>query len=218
MKKQKSFWEKMNNIKPNSSIKLTAKDRADEWWKYEDIIGQKKKEHLNFWFLILGLIFGIVGSYVSTQIYDFSKNILLMKSGFKAYFLFNIFIWLIFGITITIFVIKIKSNNNEVKELKKMQKRWSTARSLNIGKGYSPEYLEKFNEKINIQIKTEILKKIKNKKFSLWNFSKKTNLTIEHIKRYLKELKNESIIKVGGVLFWKNYSINQQLKTNKPKK
>ncbi|MFA7708351.1 MAG: hypothetical protein WCX73_05360 [Candidatus Pacearchaeota archaeon] len=157
--KEKSFSDNLKEAKPNSTIKLTATDRANNWWNYEKIINQNNEERLNFLFLFLGLIFGIVGSYISTQIYDFSKGVLLEKISYNSYLFFNIVIWLIFGIILSIFIIKILNVNQKTKELKKLQQQWSTCESIKIGEIYTPEFLEKFNLEMKGRLKKEGLTK-----------------------------------------------------------
>jgi len=208
-KKKTSFSEKLNKAKPNSVIEVTPEDRARQWWGNEKEINNKKKESNEFLFLFLGLIFGTVGSYISAQIYDFSKLILFEKYGFQSYFLFNIFIWFVFGIILTIFILKIRGNNKSIGLLREDQERWSKTKQLHIGTIMSPEFMENFNEEVNNKIKNSILEEIKEGSFSTLGFLRKTNIPLSIINSKLNELIREQKIRKKGFAFWKKYRLNQ---------
>jgi hypothetical protein len=149
-----------------------------------------------------------VGSYISTQIYDFSRNILLIKYSFGSYFLFNLLIWLIFGIILSIFVVNVSLNNKEIKELKKSQEKWATTKAINFGRGISPEELEDLNSKMNKLIQDEIIKQMNQKSFTIGQMVRRTNLSREIIKRNLFTLYAAGKIKPKRILFVVKWKLN----------
>lgn len=185
-KKEERFIDKLKNAEPNSIISLSASDRARQWQADEDNINLKRKNHWNFNYLVIGLIFGVVGSYISTQIeYFFGDNLI-----------FNLMMWSIFIICLTFFVLMIFKNKKEIRELKQLQEKWHKTKEIKIGTIMSPEYLEKFNEEINEQIKKEILEEIKDNKFRISTYCRKTNLPKSIVKRNLNDLTVEK--RIGG--------------------
>lgn len=149
--KKELFSKKIEKLNEKGGfVQLDDKDRKEFIDAMNEYINKESEKMENFFWVIVGLFFGILGNFIVNLFYDWIKS-----KGSLIFGLLSIFVILSFVVLLLIFFFKMKEYKESIDSGFKAIKIWQNAKSIEVGppmKAYdNEEWKELQNQNKNIK-------------------------------------------------------------------
>ena len=128
-KNVKNIFERMDALKGKpGTIKMNDSDRDFFIGLEEKVIDKTSEKRENHIWLVIGLMFGLLGTFTVTLFYDWLKT----KSNWTFMFMSSLLV-ILFLMIILILFFQLREHGQSIDFANERKKMWSNAKSINVG-------------------------------------------------------------------------------------
>lgn len=139
-KKQKTIFDKFDNVKREGIIKLNSKDRKAFGEGFDKLIEKESEKKDNYAWFLVGIGIGILGNFIVNLFYDWIKSLGGWKFG-----LMSILIIVLFFMIIYFLFLQFKEYKEGIDFSYHARKMFTNAKSLKVGKPLKVYDKDRFN-------------------------------------------------------------------------